>query len=252
MSVDGARTRKGRRLQRADLSATPSGELAGGGLLLGPQALRADADLAEAPADLKRGRLEIGVEDAVGAALGVAHVVAVTGALAAQFAFSCQIPIPPFNWVLQFAIIGRAARPRHCDAGPGAGTTVAYHAALSAGKMEIRNPTGKIVISNQAIASLVSRTVSEGYGVVGLAARHLRDGIAEVLHRDVRNKGVDVRVVNGRITIELYVVVEYGTRISEVARNLAGNVKFAVERAVGVPVDHVNVNVQGLRVSDPT
>lgn len=105
-------------------------------------------------------------------------------------------------------------------------------------------------MANQAIASIASRTVLECYGVVGMASRHVRDGIAEVLQRDVRNKGVDVRIVNGNIRIDLYVVVEYGTRISEVARNIASSTKFAVERAVSVPVEQVNVNVQGLRVSD--
>ena len=116
--------------------------------------------------------------------------------------------------------------------------------------MDIRTPTGSIVISNHAIASIASRTVVECYGVVGMASRHLREGIADVLHRDVRNRGVDVRVSDDRITIDLFVVIEYGTRISEVARNIASSVKFAVERAVDLPVAHVNVNVQGLRVSD--
>lgn len=116
--------------------------------------------------------------------------------------------------------------------------------------METRTPLGRIVVSPHAIASIASRTVLECYGVVGMASRHLREGIAEVLHRDVRNKGVDVRIVNGGIRIDLYVVIEYGTRISEVARNIASSVKFAVERSVGSRVDQVNVNVQGLRVSD--
>jgi len=50
--------------------------------------------------------------------------------------------------------------------------------------------------------------------------------------------------------VDLYVVVEYGTWISEVARNIASGVKFAVEKALGQPVAQVNVNVKGLRISD--
>ena len=56
----------------------------------------------------------------------------------------------------------------------------------------------------------------------------------------------------GRVLIELYVVIEYGTRISEVARNIMSNVKFAVESALGVSVVQVNVNVQDIRVSEGT
>ena len=46
------------------------------------------------------------------------------------------------------------------------------------------------------------------------------------------------------------VIVEYGTRISSVASSVMNIVKFAVEKAVGVPVAQVNVHVQGLRISD--
>jgi uncharacterized alkaline shock family protein YloU len=60
---------------------------------------------------------------------------------------------------------------------------------------------------------------------------------------------VEVVFTGGKVVIDLYVVIEYGTRISEVARNIMSNVKFAVESALGVPVVYVNVNVQGIRVS---
>jgi uncharacterized alkaline shock family protein YloU len=61
--------------------------------------------------------------------------------------------------------------------------------------------------------------------------------------------GIEVRVVGSRVVIDLYVVVEYGTRISEVAKGVANSVRFAVERALGLPIVQVNVNVQGVRVS---
>lgn len=109
---------------------------------------------------------------------------------------------------------------------------------------------GRIEVSPGAIATLAGRSVSQCYGVVGMASRHLRDGIAELLQQENCNRGVDVRFVDDRIIIDLYVIIEYGTRISEVARNIMSNVKFAVERTLGVPVAEVNVNVQALRISD--
>jgi uncharacterized alkaline shock family protein YloU len=108
---------------------------------------------------------------------------------------------------------------------------------------------GSIEISPSAIAALASMTVLECYGVVGMASRSLSDGIAELLHRDSR-RGVEVRLEGERIIIDLYVIIEYGTRISEVAHNIMESVKFQVEKALGVPVAEVNVHVQGLRVSD--
>jgi uncharacterized alkaline shock family protein YloU len=109
---------------------------------------------------------------------------------------------------------------------------------------------GKIEVSPRAIAHLASRAAQRSYGVVGLAQRHARPGWAELLRREEAHKGVEVAFTEGRVVIELYLVIEYGTRISEVARNIMSNVKFTVESALGVPVVQVNVNVQDIRVSE--
>ena len=110
-------------------------------------------------------------------------------------------------------------------------------------------PIGKIEVSPRAIASVASEAVLRCYGVVGMSAATLSDGIAELLQVDIAHRGVEVNLVNGHIMVELYVIVEYGTRISEVAQNVMQSVKFAVERALGLPVAEVNVHVQGLRIS---
>ena len=108
---------------------------------------------------------------------------------------------------------------------------------------------GKIEVSPKAIAHLASRAAERSYGVVGLASRHSRPGWAELLRREDVHKGVEVNLANDQVVIELYVVIEYGTRISEVARNIMSNVKFAVESALGVKAARVNVNVRDIRVS---
>jgi uncharacterized alkaline shock family protein YloU len=61
------------------------------------------------------------------------------------------------------------------------------------------------------------------------------------------DRGVEVVEVEGGLAIDIYVIVRYGMRISEVAHNLQETVKFEVERAVNVPVVEVNVNVQGVK-----
>ncbi|MCD6520375.1 MAG: Asp23/Gls24 family envelope stress response protein [Anaerolineae bacterium] len=109
---------------------------------------------------------------------------------------------------------------------------------------------GKIEVSPRAIASITARAVLSCYGVVGMAAATLRDGIAELLQVDNYHRGIEVRLVEGQIVIDLYVIIEYGTRISEVAHNVMESVKFHVEKALGMPVVEVNVHVQGLRVSN--
>jgi len=109
---------------------------------------------------------------------------------------------------------------------------------------------GKIEVSPKTISHIASRATQQAYGVVGLTSRNARPGWAELLRREDEYKGVVVKFSGGRVIIDLYVVIEYGTRISEVARNIMSSVKFAVESALGVPVVQVNVNVQNIRVSE--
>lgn len=113
----------------------------------------------------------------------------------------------------------------------------------------IETDLGDISISPTTIASVAAHAVLETYGVVGMALPSLRDGIAELLQRDNSKRGVVVRTDAEHITIDLYVVLEYGLRISEIAHNIMSNVQFAIERTVGVPASHVNVHVQALRTS---
>ncbi len=109
-------------------------------------------------------------------------------------------------------------------------------------------PRGTIEISTNAIATLVSHTVLQTYGVVGMAAPNLASDIAASLTRDP-NRGIQVRQEDSQIVIDVYVIIEYGTRIASVANSLINSVRYAVEQRIGVPVGQVNVHVQGLRVS---
>jgi len=112
------------------------------------------------------------------------------------------------------------------------------------------SPLGRIEVSPRAIASAASDAVLRCYGIVGMSASTLRDGIAEVLQVENLHRGVRVEVVDSSIVVDLYVVVEYGTRISEVAHNVMESVKYSIERSLSMRVAEVNIHVQGLRISD--
>ena len=112
------------------------------------------------------------------------------------------------------------------------------------------NPLGNIEVSPAAIATIASQAVLTTYGVVGTAAKNLVEGLANRLTRDPR-LGVEVLLGKETIDINLYIIVEYGTRISSVAASVANAVRFQVEKALGQPIGDVNVHVQGLRVSGP-
>ncbi len=109
---------------------------------------------------------------------------------------------------------------------------------------------GKIEVSPQAIATIAGHAITSCYGVVGMASTTLKDGLAEILQQENYSRGVKVHLADDQIIIDLYVVIEYGVRISEVAHNIMSSVQYAVERSLGLPVAQVNVHVQGLRISD--
>ena len=108
---------------------------------------------------------------------------------------------------------------------------------------------GRITISPRAIATIACQAALQSYGVVGLTCRNLANEIAQVFTRNPEH-GVHVNVIDDLITIDLYVVIEYGTRISSVAASVANTVHYHVEKAIGLPVTAVNVHVQDLRISD--
>lgn len=114
---------------------------------------------------------------------------------------------------------------------------------------EGNNPLGNVFVSYRAIATVVYQSALQSYGVVGLAAKNLAEGLAQVLVKDP-TLGVDVHFDGKTIQIDLYVIVEYGTRIKTVATTVSENVRYQVEKTFGLPVSQMNVHVRGLRISD--
>jgi uncharacterized alkaline shock family protein YloU len=110
-------------------------------------------------------------------------------------------------------------------------------------------PLGRVTISPRAIATIAYQAARQSYGVVGLTSKNLMEGITQVIVKDPTH-GVEVKYDGVKISIDIYVIIEYGTRITQVATSVSNTVKFNVEKALGMPVEQVNVHVRGLRVSD--
>jgi uncharacterized alkaline shock family protein YloU len=109
---------------------------------------------------------------------------------------------------------------------------------------------GRIMISPRAMATIAAQAANQSYGVVGMASKNIVDGIVDMLARDPRH-GVEVNVADEELIVDIFIIVEYGTRISSVATSVANSVQYQLERAIGMRVAAVNVHVQGLRISDP-
>lgn len=114
---------------------------------------------------------------------------------------------------------------------------------------EETTPLGGIHITPNAVAAIAYHATLQSYGVVGLAPKNFAEGVALTITKEPAS-GVSVRFDGENIDIDLYIIVEYGTRITSVADSVANTVRYSVEKALGMPVHEVNVHVAGLRISD--
>jgi len=108
---------------------------------------------------------------------------------------------------------------------------------------------GTVGISNEVIARLAGMSAMECYGVVGMAARSIRDGLVGLLKMESLSKGVRLQTQDeGDLLIDLHIIVEYGTNIVAIAQTLMDNVKYKIEDTVGLKVREVNIIIEGVRV----
>lgn len=117
--------------------------------------------------------------------------------------------------------------------------------------VQLNNEFGTIEMSNDVISTVVGGAATEIFGIVGMASRkHVRDGINEILNRDNYSRGVEVRQEGQDIAVDVYIVVSYGTKITEVSKNVQERVRYQLEHDLGIVASSVNVYVQGVRVQN--
>lgn len=110
------------------------------------------------------------------------------------------------------------------------------------------NQYGSIEYTDDVLANIAGLATMECYGVVGMASKRATDGFWELLKRENLSKGVKITSTDEDLLIDLYIIVEYGTKISVIADNIIQKVKYTVEGLTGINVRKVTVNVQGIRV----
>ncbi|MCL2357236.1 MAG: Asp23/Gls24 family envelope stress response protein [Defluviitaleaceae bacterium] len=114
--------------------------------------------------------------------------------------------------------------------------------------MNLKTELGIITIENEVIARIAGLAAMECYGVVGMAAKSIRDGLAYLLRRESLSKGVIIKPgENGELAIGLHIIVDYGTNLAAIADTLQSNVRYVVEGAVGIRVREVNIFIESVR-----
>lgn len=117
-------------------------------------------------------------------------------------------------------------------------------------KGQMSTPYGKVLIDTDVIATYAGSVAVECFGIVGMAAVNVKDGLVKLLKRDYLNHGINVTIVDNKIALDFHVIVSYGVSISTVSDNLISTVKYQVEEFTGMEIEKINIFVEGVRVID--
>ena len=117
--------------------------------------------------------------------------------------------------------------------------------------VKINTKDGQIELSDDVIATVVGGAATEIFGVVGMASKStLKDNFHALLRKENYAKGVVVKSTEDEgIAVDVYTVLSYGVKISEVSKNIQERVKFNLENQLGISADKVNIFVQNIKVS---
>ena len=109
---------------------------------------------------------------------------------------------------------------------------------------------GIVTIDPEVIAKYAGTVAVECFGIVGMAAVNMKDGLVKLLKKDSLKHGINVTLNENKISLDFHVIVAYGVSIRAVSDNLISNVKYKVEAFTGIEVENINILVEGVRVID--
>ena len=116
--------------------------------------------------------------------------------------------------------------------------------------VKINTKDGQVELTDDVIATVVGGAATEIFGVVGMASKNaLKDNFQALLGKENYSKGVVVKAAeDGSIAVDVYTVLSYGTKISEVSKNIQERVRFSLENQLGITAQTVNVYIQNIKV----
>ncbi|AOY77066.1 Asp23/Gls24 family envelope stress response protein [Clostridium formicaceticum] len=110
---------------------------------------------------------------------------------------------------------------------------------------------GEVKVADEVLATIAGIAATEVIGVCGMSGG-LADGIAEILGKKNLSKGVRIDVTEEGVAIDLYLIVDYGVKIPELAWKIQDSVKTTIESMIGTKVIDVNIHIQGVNFPKET
>ena len=115
----------------------------------------------------------------------------------------------------------------------------------------LNSDLGQIEIDTDVIARYAGSVAVECFGIVGMAAVSMKDGLVKLLRPDSLKHGITVRISReNRILLDFHVIAAYGVNIAAISENLLSSVKYKLEAFTGLEIERINIYVEGIRSID--
>lgn len=114
--------------------------------------------------------------------------------------------------------------------------------------MSEQNSRGRILISEEAVAELAGHTAMQSYGVVGMDYPSWSSRLRRLFRIGGQSRGIKVTLAENDVHLDLYIMVESGTNMREISRNLAEQVTYTVGKHTGLNIKEVNVHISNIKI----
>ena len=111
------------------------------------------------------------------------------------------------------------------------------------------NENGSVNVSTSGYVDLAGTAATHCFGVTGMAARSVTDGVYHLLRKESVGKGVHVEFhEDGTISIDLHIMVNHGVNLAAVGASIISEVRYVVTKCTGTEVRNVNVYVDSMMI----
>ena len=111
------------------------------------------------------------------------------------------------------------------------------------------NDNGSVNVSSGVYTDIAGTVASNCFGVKGMAARSVKDGVYHLLRKESVSKGVNVTLhEDGTISIDLHIIVDNGVNLTSVGESIISRVRYEVQKYTGTQVREVNVYIDSMMI----
>ena len=109
------------------------------------------------------------------------------------------------------------------------------------------NENGKVCVSTSVYTDIAGTAATNCFGVKGMAARSVKDGVYHLLRKESASKGVRVEFhEDNTISIDLHIMVDHGVNLTAVGNSIISEVRYVVTNTTGTKVRDVNVYIDSV------